>query len=254
MAFFPNRVRQVALSACLAVGISATPVHAGLVDPGLTINWWVNGSFVGTLAPSGVFNENFGWWTYTVLGATDPNSGVTINGTLNGDPDPLISTNLTVENTFLAIVEITLQVMLPISPTLPLGSEMQGSAAIGLTTDSGGGSLSTFGGKPLWQGLIDGLPAGPGAALFFDAFALTNGGLGSSSSSGNFGVPFPVIGPPVLTSIGIEINFSLTQFDQASITSVFSVVPAPGVVGLLALGAFGVRRRRRRARAGSLHL
>ncbi len=248
MAFFPNRVRQIALSACLAVGIGATSAQAGLVDPvdpGLTINWWVNGSFAGTLAPSGVFNENFGWWTYGGF-ATDLSTGVTLNFNLNGDPDPLVSGNVTVENPFLPIVDITIQVILPIFPALGLGSEMQGSAAVGLTTDAGGGSLSTFGGMPLWQGLIDGSPVGNAASLFFAPFALTNSTIGSSSSSGNFGAPFPVVGPPVLNSIGIEINFSLTQLDQASITSVFNVVPAPGVVGLLAVGALGVRRRRRR--------
>ncbi len=246
MAFVPNRVRQVALSACLVVGISATSAQAGIVDPGLTVTWWVNGNLAGTLAPSGVYNQNFGWWTYSVLGAQDFNTGVTLNFTLNGDPDPLISGNLVVENLFMESVEVTIQVILPISPQLTLGSEMLGSAAIGLTTDAGGGELATFGGNPLWQGLIDGLSVGNDAAIFFDAFALTNGGLGSASSSGNFGIPFPVVGPPVLNSIGIEINFSLTQFDQASITSVFNVVPAPGVVGLLAVGALlGVRRRRR---------
>ncbi len=176
----------------------------------------------------------------------DVDSGVTLNYSLTGDPDPLITGNLTVENPFLPTVDITLVVMLPILPQLGLGSEMQGSAAVGLTTDAGGGSLSTFGGKPLWQGLLDGTPAGNAASLFFDPFALTNSTIGSSSSSGNFGVPFPVVGPPVLNSIGIEINFSLTQLDQASITSVFNVVPAPGVVGLLAVGALGVRRRRRK--------
>lgn len=245
MAFFPNRVRQVVLSACLAVGITATSASAGLVDPGLTISWWVNGAYVGTLAPNGVYNAAQGWWTYAGF-AQDLATGVTINFSLNGDPDPLIAGNLTVENPFLPTVDVTLQVILPISPQLGLGSEMQGSAAVGLTTDAGGGSLSTFGGKPLWQGLLDGSPVGNAASLFFDPFALTIGGLGSAASSGNFGVPFPVVGPPVLNSIGIEINFSLTQLDQASITSVFSVVPAPGVVGLLAIGALGVRRRRRR--------
>ena len=242
--FFPNRVRQVALSACLAVGITATSAHAGLVDPGLTIQWWVNGTYAGTLAPSGVYNANFGWWSYNGF-AQDLTSGVTLNYSLNGDPDPLISGNLTIQNSFLPTVDVTLLVTLPIAPQLGLGSEMQGSAAVGLTTDAGGGSLSTFGGKPLWQGMLDGTPVGTAAALFFSPFALTNSSIGSSSSSDNFGIPFPAVGPPVLNSVGIEINFSLTQLDQASITSVFSVTPAPGVVGLLAIGALGVRRRRR---------
>jgi len=122
---------------------------------------------------------------------------------------------------------------------------MQGSAAVGLTTDAGGGSMSTFGGKPLWQGLIDGVAVGNAASLFFDPFALSNQSIGSSGSAGNFGSPM-VPGPAVLQSIGIEINFSLTQHDQASITSVFFVVPAPGVIGLLAIGGLGIGRRRRR--------
>ena len=143
-------------------------------------------------------------------------------------------------------VRITLVVLLPVAPLLPNGSEMQGSAALGLTTDAGGGSMSTFGGKPLWQGLIDGVAVGNAASLFFDPFALSNQSIGSSGSAGNFGAPFMVPGPAVLQSIGIEINFSLTQHDQASITSVFFVVPAPGVIGLLAIGGLGIGRRRRR--------
>lgn len=245
MPFFPSRTRRVALAASLAIGLGATTTNAGLLDPGLEIEWWVNGSYAGLLQPSGTYNENTGWWTYSGF-ATDLSSGVTLQYNLNGDPDPLISGNLTVENPFLPVVDVTLQVSLPVAPLLPNGSLMQGSAAIGLTTDSGGGSLSTFGGKPLWQGMIDGSAVGNSAALFFDPFSLSNASIGSSGSSGNFGAPFLIPGPPVLSDIGIQINFSLTQSDQASITSVFNVIPAPGVIGLLAVGALGVRRRRRR--------
>ncbi len=79
--------------------------------------------------------------------------------------------------------------------------------------------------------------------MFSDPFSLENPGFGGMADSSSFG---PVIGPPALDSIGIEINFSLTQLDQVSITSVFHVVgiPAPGVIGLLAVGAVGTRRRR----------
>jgi hypothetical protein len=244
MRFFPSRIRRTVVIASLALGIGTTTAQAGLLDPGLEIEWWVNGSYAGLLNPTGVYNENQGWWTYQGF-ATDFASGVTLNFNLNGDPDPLISGNLTVENPFLPVVDITLVVLLPIAPLLPNGSEMQGSAAVGLTTDSGGGSLSTFGGKPLWQGLIDGVAVGNDASLFFDPFALTIQSIGSSGSSANFGAPFMVSGPAVLQSIGIEINFSLTQNDQASITSVFFVVPAPGVLGLLAIGGLCFRRRRR---------
>ncbi len=245
MRFFPSCVRRVAVAAILAVGFGVGSTNAGLVDPGLTVDWWVNGNYVGTLAPSGTYNEAQGWWNYTGS-ASDLDTGVTLNFDLNGDPDPLIAGNLTLENPFLPVVNVTLIVTLPIAPTLPLGSEMQGSAAVGLTTDSGGGSLSTFGGQPLWQGHIDGVAVGNDASLFFDPFLLSNAGIGSAGSSSNFGAPVMVPGPAVLASVGIEINFSLTQSDQASITSVFFVIPAPGVIGLLAIGALGIGRRRRR--------
>jgi len=245
MRFFPSRIRRIAVVASLAIGIGTTTAHAGLVDPGMEIEWWVNGSYAGMLNPSGVYNPSTGWWNYQGF-ATYLDSGVTLNFNLNGDPDPLISGNLTVENPSLPVVDITLVVTLPIAPLLSNSTMMQGSAAVGLTTDAGGGSLSTFGGEPLWQGLIDGVAVGNSASLFFDPFALSNASLGSSGSSSNFGAPFMVDGPAVLSDIGIRIHFSLTQNDQASITSVFYVIPAPGAIGLLAIGALGIGRRRRR--------
>ena len=166
---------------------------------------------------------------------------------LHGDPDPLLSGNLTVENPFLASVDVVLEVLLPIAPTLGGGTEMSGSAAVGLTTDSGGGMLASLAGIPVWQGIIDGAPVGPAASLFFDPFELANAGLGSAGTAANFGIPFAVPGPlAVVNNIGIKISFSLTQADQASITSGFNVVPAPGGLLLLAVGALSVRRRRRR--------
>ena len=75
---------------------------------------------------------------------------------------------------------------------------------------------------------------------------MLNSAFGGTDDESSFGSPIPEIGPAALDSIGIEINFSLTQLDQVSITSVFHVVgiPAPGVIGLLAVGAVGTRRRR----------
>ncbi len=244
MRFFPSRIRRCAVVASLAVGMGATTVHAGLVDPGMEIEWWVNGSYAGLLSPSGVYNSATGWWNYQGF-VTDLGSGVTLNYNLNGDPDPLISGNLTVENPLLPVVDIMLVVTLPIAPLLPNSSKMQGSAAVGLTTDAGGGSFSSFGGEPVWQGLIDGVAVGNDASLFFDPFLLSNASIGSSGTSDNFGAPFMVDGPGVYSDIGIRIQFSLTQNDQASITSVFYVIPAPGAIGLLAIGALGIRRRRR---------
>lgn len=245
MPFFPSPIRRFAVAASLLIGFGASTVSAGLIDPELKIEWWVNSAYVGELAPNGVFDSTHQWWHYNGF-ASDLNTGVNLNFDLNADADPLISGNLTVENPFLPVVNVKLVVTLPVAPTLPNGSLMQGSAAVGLTTE-GGGSLSTLAGKPLWRGMIDGSAVGPSASLFFDPFALTNASTGSSGTSGNFGAPFMVPGPAVLSSIGIEINFSITQNDQGSFTSVFYVIPAPGAIALLGFGGLiGTGRRRRR--------
>ena len=245
MSLFSSQLRRTALSLSLAIGLGSATASAGLIDPGLEIDWWVDGVYAGKLTPSGVYNQAQNWWTYQGGASFGPGVNLTFN--INGDPDPLISGNLTVENLLLPSVDITLQVMLPIAPSIDVNTLLIGSAALSLTADSGGGSLSTFGGAPLWQGLLDGSPVGNSAAMFFDPFLMSLGGLGSAGSSSNFGIPVAVAGPSVANRIGIEINFTLTQFDQVSITSVFRVeaIPAPGVIGLLAIGAVGIRRRRR---------
>ena len=244
MSLFSSQLRRTALSLSLAIGLGSATATAGLIDPGLEIDWWVDGVYAGKLTPSGVYNDAFGWWNYDGSALHAP-TGVSLSFNLNGDPDPLITGNLTVENLLLPSVDITLVVILPIAPMIPGGTTMTGSAALTLTSDIGGGSFSTLAGSPLWQGLIDGVSAGAAASLFSDPFGMVNPGFGSQGSSANFG---PVAGPAALNSIGIEINFSLSQLDQASITSVFHVVaiPGPGVIALLAVGAVGTRRRRRR--------
>ena len=187
------------------------------------------------------------------LNPMNPFEVVNLGYNLNGKPDPgvglsnnvLISGNLAVENLFTNNIGVQLLVELPVASSFP-GSDMGGSAAIGLTTNGDGGSLASVG-VPVWQALTDGTPVGPVASLFFDPFALTNSGFGSNSTSGNFGIPVPINGGPINSTIGIDINFSLTPADQASITSVVNAVPVPGPAGLALLAAAGlvIRRRRR---------
>lgn len=243
MPVFPGRFKSVALGSVLAVGLMTATVNADIPD--LELRWWINGNLAYDGTPSGTDNLN---GTYSYGGSFfDTNTFATLSWDLTGDPDPQISGNLTVENPFMATIDVVLEVILPIAPSLPLGSEMLGSAAIGLTTDGGGGDMATLTDTPLWQGLLDGSPVGNSASLFFDPGGLSNSGFGSSGSNSNFGIPIPVTGPAVSDSIGIRISFSITQSDQASVTSVFRVTPIPGPSGLLVLagGVLAIRRRRR---------
>lgn len=242
MPAFLARARSMVLCSVAALGLSLSTAHAGVQDPGLTVHWTINGTTVGTIAPVGVLQPN-GFWNY-IADETDAQSGVHLVFNLNGDPDPQISGGLIVTNPALPVVNVVLVITLPIAPQLLLPTQMLGSASVGLTTDGGGGTLGLFNGSPGWQGMIDGNLIG-GTSIFLGNPVLTNPGFGSLGTSGNFGIPVPLGGPPALASIGIRISFSLTQFDQLDLTSLFRVTPAPGALALLGLGALGMRRRRR---------
>ena len=242
MPVFPRSLKLVAIGAVLLVGSAASTVNAEV--PALELRWWINGVNVFDTTPIGTDNGN---GTYSYNGSFfDVFSFATLTWSLTGDPDPQLSGNLTVENPGANSIEVILEVILPTAPALPGSTEMIGSAALGLTTDDGGGSLSSLANTPVWQGIIDNTLVGPSASLFFDPFSQTNSGFGSSGANSNFGIPVAVAGPAALNNIGIRISFDLTGADQASITSVFRVVPGPGGLLVLVMG-MAVGRRRRRA-------
>ena len=233
-----SQLTFVTLSLVLAVGLGAVRAHAGI--PELTLGWWVNDVEIFNGAVTGTGNGAGFTYQGDIIGG-----GAWLTYGFTGNPDPLIAANLVVENITNETIEVRLVVLLPVAPVLP-GTGMTGSAGIGLTADPFGGVLMSLPGTPVWQALIDGTPVGPLASFFHDPFMLEiDNGIGSVGESANFGNFIPVAGPPVLETIGIQVSFSLTPGDQAGLTSVFRVVPAPG--GLMVLiGAALFRRRRRR--------
>ena len=236
-----SQLKVATIGLLVAVGIGCGSAHADI--PELQMMWWVNGDLVqgGVLAGSDNGDGTFDYDGFVVGG------GAKLNYDFTADPDPLISANLVVENITKDTINVRLLVILPIAPTLPNGSGIMGSAAIGMTASPDGGLLATLVDTPLWQGLIDGAVVAS-AVIFAAPFDLEVplGGIGSVGDAGSFGsVANPLPGPPVLNTIGIEINFSLTSGDQASLTSVFNVLPTPGGLTVL-LGAVWIGRRRRR--------
>ena len=165
--------------------------------------------------------------------------------------DPFISASVDVNNNTASVQNYTLIFTLPISLAITGGSLMGGSTQGGVTDANfnGTGTLSTVGpGTDLYNGRIDGvnvLPLFPNPTAVNSPFA-----GGSSSVSANAGLPGPTIaGPDVLTSIGIEHEFSLTPGDRATFTSFFVVanaIPEPASLSLLAIGGLMLLYRRRR--------
>ena len=254
MPFPTRRTQGLGLVALGAFFVGAPSANAAMVQ----LNWWVEGELAGSYAltaddsANGMFNFA---GTLQYLNPQNPFELISLDYNLNGKPfvyngffdGVLVSGNLAVENQFNSDVDITLEVVMPIFPSISQGSLIGGSVAVGLTTDSGGGDLSSLAGTPVWQATADGVAIGLEASLLFDPFLLHNEGLGSSSTDANFGFPDAIGGPSITDSIGIDINFNITSLDQASFTSVFSAVPipAPGGLAVLGLAALGLRRRRR---------
>ncbi len=214
-----------ALAVVTSVCLAGPPV-----DPGLTITWQTNDAEPVTLEPAGFFNPGQGWWNYAGF-AVDPDTGVTLKYNLNADVDvevvelavgTLVAGNVTIENPFLPTVVQRVTITVP-SAEMP-GAVAAASAVMGLTTDSAGGWINALPGGAIWTGLVDG-----GAAFVafpYPFFMEPNCGVIGQCPV--YSLPFPEPAPPVTTSVGIKLEFELTQQDQLSMTSVFLVATLLG--------------------------
>ncbi len=234
-----RRLRQHAALAASAV--AAMCVTTGMAaGPDLEFIWEVDGVVVDNFSQSGT---DLGGGLFNYQGDLIDNNGAWgLSWNLNGKPDPLLSGNVTVENFTNDTINFALTVILP-TISLP-DTLIGGSASIGLTTDSGGGTLGTVDDNPLWTVLMDGVAV---ESLFDAPYSLSNAGLGSVGDAQAFGMPIPSQDGPALNSdIAIRIEFSLTGNDQFSITSVFAaLIPGPGALALFGMAGLAGRRRRR---------
>lgn len=159
--------------------------------------------------------------------------------------DPFIDGVFAVTNNTGGTQTYTIIFTLPVSPAV-VPSSLNGASAIGnLTVNPGGGTLGHSLGTPMFTALHDG---GPYDTLLNNN-AVTLGFGSGSTGADSFGLPgITQPGLAVLTSIGIQLTFTLTSGDSASFTSRLDVVPVPEPVsalllagGLIALSVLGRR-------------
>jgi hypothetical protein len=196
------------------IGAGATGAHADA--PALQINWSVGEGPVNQVLPAGVVN---GDGSYHYEGEiVDNATGLVLTYDLSSGPGTSLYGNLSLENDLDEAIGVFASAIIPQTSPEPQGSLLAGACLVGLTTGPGGGRLSSL--PPwLWLALVDGEAVGPTASLFADPFYVAHTGPASSAASSDFGSPDPVSGPPITESFGFAVNFSLTEFDVASITS-----------------------------------
>ena len=159
-----------------------------------------------------------------------------------------VTANIVVTNNDVSIQNFSLLMTLA---TGTLGAVTERGSVVGTVTDLNEDDATVFAptGSRIYTPMIDGAAEAAGF-LMVDPFSQNAGGTFQSSAVGpaDFGIPVPLVASQsVDESIGILLDFDLTPGDTASFTSIFEVIiPAPGVIGLLAVAAVGTRRRRRR--------
>jgi len=208
---------QVGLSVAFVLGMGTTTASAA--GPAVRINWSIDDGATNLLWPNGV-DEGEGKFRYqgTVV---DKASGIVLEYDLTADPYSAIKGKIELANQMQRSIDVSVAVEMPFIPLIPEESALSAVVTIGLTTGPGGGKISS---RPpyLWQAIIDDKVAGPSSSLYYDPFFMSGSGIGSSSTQQNFGIPIPIPGPPISDTIGFALNFNLTSFDTASISSVFT--------------------------------
>jgi hypothetical protein len=167
--------------------------------------------------------------------------------------DPFVQNNFLVTNNMAAVQTFTVTVILPIPPQVVNQYIASSITASVLDSDGNAGSsaatLGQSGGTPIYQAFLNAPPPPATLSLLppvgsgaLPATCAVNGCFASAGAGPAAGF----FAPTLASSIGIQLTFTLSPGDSASVLSRFEVVPEPGTGLLLGLGLLAVGWIRRR--------
>lgn len=229
----------------VSLGWCVTPAQAGLSEVTFEIqavSILGSGTFTVTLSQT-IFDSGTQTWSWTLGSPITIMDDSTPIATINAASftyvnDPQVDFGFTVTaGTVETVFTITSGLL-----TFPVVDPASGSVSAGLLitdADGDGATLTPTGGAYLSQynGFV------PGGTTFAELMTspLVAGNNLTADDSGAFA---SAIGVPVI-DMSAQFSFLLTANDIAVGSSSFLIVPAPGALGLLAIGLIGTRRRRR---------
>ncbi|MHC4107136.1 MAG: hypothetical protein ACYSTY_03525 [Planctomycetota bacterium] len=241
-----GRLRLAAAALVAAVALLARPAttHAGPTNStGFMMTYGSGLTPLITIDPAdyGIEIEN-GDGTYTYIGAIDSSDFWNFTWNVTVKQDPFVTANTSVTNLSASDQTFFLLMELPIVPPLGAPTALSGSVGGSLTSNTADGATISAVGAPIYEALIDGVVV---ESLHDPPFSFsTPVGVGATDPLPATG--FSQAGPAANSTIGIELEFTLSPFDAADLTSVFEVVPGPAGWAVLSLFALGSGRRRRR--------
>lgn len=248
-----NRLSCVAAVIAGAAGLSLTaPASAEITDVVIRIeatNALGTGVFEGYLS-EGHFQDGgvFVWERAAPMNFVNAQGQVIASmnsGRVRVINDPVVQLNFSVSA---GTLDTSFVISSPLL-SFPVLDPAQGRATAGVSvtdTNGDGASLSLNGQPGLYTSRYNGLV--PGGSLFADLLTgpVTAAAFDSATDSDSFpggGNYAPIAGP--VTDMSSRFAFTLTAGDEASGTSSYEIVPAPGAVALLGLGGLLAARRRR---------
>lgn len=174
-----------------------------------------------------------------------PGSGnfTVLNWNLHLDSDPTVLNFFALQNNLAVAQTFTITVIIPTAGTFGPPSTVSGSIGGSITDTTGNGAtLTNFGTNSIYTALVDGSPV---QTLLNNPQSYTTGAFGSQTF-GPAGFGPTVVGYGATSTIGIQVQFTLSPGDIASYTSVFTLIPEPGTLMLVAAGIAGIAHMGRR--------